>query len=121
MGSHNKYSTDVRPVKCYYELRIGEDVIGQPISTGMREVKLYTDGACIGNPGPGGYGAVLLSGGRRKELSGGYRLTTNNRMELMAVIEGLEGVERAPPGCPLQRLEVRSRRSFERLGGEVAR
>ena len=59
---------------------------------GMREVVLYTDGACIGNPGPGGYGAVLLSGGRRKEISGGYRLTTNNRMELMAVIVGLEAL-----------------------------
>ena len=56
----------------------------------MRDVRLYTDGACVGNPGPGGYGAVLLSGGRRKELSGGYRLTTNNRMELTAVIVGLE-------------------------------
>jgi len=60
---------------------------------GMREVALYTDGACTGNPGPGGYGAVLLSGGRRKEISGGYRLTTNNRMELMAVIAGLEALK----------------------------
>ena len=59
---------------------------------GMREVVLYTDGACIGNPGPGGYGAVLLSGGRPKELSDGYRLTTNNRMEMMAVIVGLEAL-----------------------------
>ena len=59
----------------------------------MREVELYTDGACVGNPGPGGYGAVLLSGGHRKELSGGYRLTTNNRMELMAVIEGLKALK----------------------------
>ena len=66
--------------------------MGQPAMAGMREVVLYTDGACTGNPGPGGYGAVLLSGGRRKEISGGYRLTTNNRMELMAVIAGLEAL-----------------------------
>ena len=59
----------------------------------MRDVRLYTDGGCIGNPGPGGYGVVLLSGGRRKELSDGYRLTTNNRMELMAVIVGLEALK----------------------------
>lgn len=51
---------------------------------------MYTDGACIGNPGPGGYGVVILDHQGRKELSGGYSLTTNNRMELMAVISGLE-------------------------------
>ena len=51
---------------------------------------MYTDGGCIGNPGPGGYGVVLLSDSHRKELSGGFRLTTNNRMELMAAIVGLE-------------------------------
>jgi ribonuclease HI len=56
-------------------------------------VVIYTDGACLGNPGPGGYGAVLLSGGKRKELSGGFRLTTNNRMELMAAIAGLEALK----------------------------
>ena len=53
-------------------------------------VIIYTDGACIGNPGPGGYGVVLLYGRHRMELSGGYRLTTNNRMELMGAIVGLE-------------------------------
>ena len=57
-----------------------------------KEVKIYTDGACLGNPGPGGYGVVLLSGRARKELSGGYRLTTNNRMELMAAIVGLQAL-----------------------------
>ena len=57
-------------------------------------VTMYTDGACIGNPGAGGYGVLLLSGGRRKELSGGYRKTTNNRMEMMAVIEGLRALKR---------------------------
>jgi ribonuclease HI len=53
---------------------------------------MYTDGACIGNPGPGGYGVVLVANGHRKELSAGYRLTTNNRMEIMAVIAGLEAL-----------------------------
>jgi ribonuclease HI len=58
-------------------------------------VEIYTDGACKGNPGPGGYGVVLLSGGRRKELSGGFRKTTNNRMELLACIEGLRSLKRS--------------------------
>ena len=56
-------------------------------------VSIYTDGACSGNPGPGGYGVVLLSGSLRKELSGGFRLTTNNRMELLAAITGLEALK----------------------------
>ena len=59
----------------------------------LKEVTLYTDGACIGNPGPGGYGVVLLHNGYRKELSGGFRLTTNNRMEMMAVIVGLRALK----------------------------
>jgi ribonuclease HI len=63
------------------------------ILIGLKEVILYTDGACDKNPGPGGYGAVLIHGRNRKELSGGYRLTTNNRMELMAVIQGLEALK----------------------------
>jgi ribonuclease HI len=54
------------------------------------EITIYTDGASSGNPGPGGYGVVLISGKHRLEKSAGYRLTTNNRMELLAVIEGLE-------------------------------
>lgn len=54
------------------------------------QISIYTDGAARGNPGPGGYGTVLLSGPHRKELSGGFRHTTNNRMELLAVIIGLE-------------------------------
>ena len=58
------------------------------------EVTIYTDGACLGNPGPGGYGAVLISGIHRKELSGGEPNTTNNRMELRAVIEGLKALKR---------------------------
>ena len=56
----------------------------------IENATLYTDGACIGNPGPGGYGVVLLFEGQRKELSGGFRLTTNNRMEIMAAIVGLQ-------------------------------
>ena len=58
------------------------------------KVTIYTDGGCIGNPGPGGYGVVLLFNGHRKELSGGFRLTTNNRMELMAAIVALESLKR---------------------------
>lgn len=54
---------------------------------------MYTDGSSLGNPGPGGYGTLLLFGKYRKELSAGYRLTTNNRMELMAVIAGLEALK----------------------------
>lgn len=58
-----------------------------------KEVIIYTDGACLGNPGPGGYGAVLLYQGQRKEISGGCRYTTNNRMELMAVIAALKALK----------------------------
>jgi ribonuclease HI len=58
-----------------------------------KQVTIYTDGACLGNPGPGGYGVVLRYGDHRKELSGGYRLTTNNRMELTAAIEGLAALK----------------------------
>ena len=59
----------------------------------MPNVTVYTDGGASGNPGPGGYGIVLLSGKHRKELSGGFRLTTNNRMELLAVIIALEALK----------------------------
>lgn len=55
-------------------------------------IYLYTDGAASGNPGPGGYGAILKCNGLVKELSGGFRLTTNNRMELLAVIQGLKAI-----------------------------
>lgn len=60
--------------------------------TARKKVIIFTDGACTGNPGPGGYGVVLVYGGQRKELSGGYRRTTNNRMELTAAIRGLEAL-----------------------------
>ena len=58
------------------------------------ELTMYTDGASRGNPGPGGYGTILFWGGHRKELSRGFRRTTNNRMELMAVIAGLEALKK---------------------------
>ncbi|MBO7523257.1 MAG: ribonuclease HI [Bacteroidales bacterium] len=61
------------------------------------DVTIYTDGASSGNPGPGGYGVVLISGQHRKELSEGFKMTTNNRMELLAVIKGLEALKR--PDC----------------------
>jgi len=60
------------------------------------EIVIYTDGAARGNPGPGGYGVVLISGTHRKELSQGYQLTTNNRMELMAAVVGLEALKVEP-------------------------
>lgn len=58
----------------------------------QKSVTIYTDGACLGNPGPGGYGALLIFGEHRKELRGGYRRTTNNRMEIQAAIAGLEAL-----------------------------
>ena len=58
-----------------------------------KHVEIWTDGACLGNPGPGGYGAVLRFGGRRRELSGGFRRTTHNRMELLAAICALEALK----------------------------
>ena len=58
----------------------------------MKHVTIYTDGACSGNPGPGGWGAILEYNGRRKELSGGEKSTTNNRMELMGVISALSAL-----------------------------
>ncbi|MDZ4867900.1 MAG: ribonuclease HI [Alphaproteobacteria bacterium] len=61
----------------------------------MNHVEIYTDGACSGNPGPGGWGAILLFKTERRELSGGETLTTNNRMELMAAIGALEALKRA--------------------------
>lgn len=57
------------------------------------DITIYTDGGASGNPGPGGYGTVLLAGKHRKDLSQGYQLTTNNRMELLAVIVGLESLK----------------------------
>jgi ribonuclease HI len=64
-----------------------------------QEVIIYTDGSSRGNPGPGGYGAILMYGDKRKELAQGYRKTTNNRMELMGVIAALEALKR--PGLAI--------------------
>ena len=59
----------------------------------MKKIELYTDGACRGNPGNGGWGAILVYQGKEKELSGGEEITTNNRMELMAAISGMEALK----------------------------
>ena len=58
----------------------------------MKKIQMFTDGSCLGNPGPGGYGVVMQFHQHRKELSMGFSLTTNNRMELLAAIEGLESL-----------------------------
>lgn len=58
----------------------------------MKKIELYTDGSCLGNPGPGGYGAVLIFNEHRRELSEGYAHTTNNRMEMLACIKGLQAL-----------------------------
>jgi len=62
------------------------------------EIEIYTDGACRGNPGPGGWAALLISGGHEREISGAETLTTNNRMELTAVIRALEALKRPVQG-----------------------
>mgnify|MGYP005995084941 FL=1 len=59
----------------------------------MKEVSIYTDGSCLGNPGPGGYGAILVYKGHNKELSQGYKLTTNNRMEMLATVKALASLK----------------------------
>lgn len=59
----------------------------------MKNIIMYTDGACLGNPGSGGYGTILVYEGKIKELSGGFSITTNNRMEILAVIKGLEALK----------------------------
>ncbi len=64
-----------------------------PVKPG--QIVMYTDGGALGNPGPGGYGAVIIENGKTKELSKGYRNTTNNRMELMAVIAGLSAIKKS--------------------------
>lgn len=74
------------------------------------EVAIYTDGACSGNPGPGGWGALLISGAHRKEIKGGEAETTNNRMELMAAIEALAALKRP---C---RVELHTDSSYLRHG-----
>ena len=70
-----------------------ENVLPAKMDKELKRVVIYTDGACVGNPGPGGYGVILLYGKHRKEISGGFRLTTNNRMEIMAAIVGLSALK----------------------------
>jgi len=65
-----------------------------PTEYKLSKLKIYTDGACSGNPGPGGWGVLMLSGGEEKELCGGEMETTNNRMELMAAIQALEALSK---------------------------
>ncbi|MFZ5519014.1 MAG: ribonuclease HI [Candidatus Zhuqueibacterota bacterium] len=71
-----------------------EPLIPQP-EPGRRHILMYTDGGCIGNPGPGGYGVVIMNGEKKREISGGFRHTTNNRMELSACILGLQALKTA--------------------------
>jgi ribonuclease HI len=94
-------------------------------------VELFTDGACSGNPGPGGWGVILRWNGHEKELSGGVADTTNNRMELQAVIEGLKSLKRKPTTVIIttdskyvmdgaeQWLEGWKAKGWRRKGGEI--
>jgi ribonuclease HI len=86
LGIEAKFESP-RPPKSQIPLEVGRD------EEGRKQVIIYTDGACTGNPGPGGYGTVLIHGDYRKELSGGFRLTTNNRMEILACIVGLQALK----------------------------
>ena len=73
-------------------------------------VEIFTDGACSGNPGPGGWGAILRAGERERELAGGEAATTNNRMEMMAAIAALEALKRPANGHALYRQRLSERR-----------
>ena len=93
-------------------------------------VEIFTDGACLGNPGPGGWGAILRSGRHEKELYGGDPVTTNNRMELMAAIQGLESLTRpsadhesaedVPAGLSIPRWVLGRPAALAIRGGEYA-
>jgi len=97
----------------------------------MKKVTIYTDGACSGNPGPGGWGAVLMYGRKKKELSGGEISTTNNRMELISVISALEALKEpckvmlytdsqyVANAINLGWLETWRKKGWKRKGGEV--
>lgn len=82
----------------------------------IKKVEIFTDGACSGNPGPGGYGVVLRCGEHIKELSGGERETTNNRMELTGVIRGLEALKISVRGYSYNRQQICCRQRNQRLG-----
>jgi len=97
----------------------------------MKKVTIYTDGACSGNPGPGGWGAILMYGSNKKELSGGDKSTTNNRMELISVISALEALKEpcevklhtdsqyVANAINLGWLESWIKKGWKRKGGEV--
>ena len=97
----------------------------------MKKIKIYTDGACSGNPGPGGWGAILIYGSVEKELSGGEISTTNNRMELISVINALDALREpcvvelftdsqyVANAISLGWLESWKKRGWKRKGGEV--
>src|SRR5665213_1908437 len=76
------------------EAPVSSEGASRPFGATQKEVQLFTDGACSGNPGPGGWGAILRSGAHETEISGGDPATTNNRMEMTAVIEGLKKLKR---------------------------
>jgi ribonuclease HI len=84
----------VLPPRPSHQRRAVPDLSPSP-SKAPGQIVVYTDGGCHGNPGPGGYGVVILAGGRRRELAAGFRLTTNNRMELMACIAAIEAADGA--------------------------
>ena len=79
----------------------------------MKEVEAFTDGACSGNPGPGGWGVVLRYEGSERELCGGENATTNNRMELLAAIEALSALDAAMHRSDDDRLDIRQRRHYQ--------
>jgi ribonuclease HI len=87
-ATHHKKQPDRKPRSTVQSKQTTPDP-----STHQAEVIVYTDGGCSCNPGPGGYGAVILAGGKRKELSGGFKHTTNNRMELMGCIVALKSIK----------------------------
>jgi ribonuclease HI len=98
-----RYNTRFRPARLcstgifswdFFQPKLEFSVPDEPIAAEKSSVTIYTDGAAEPNPGPGGYGIVLMAGKHRKELSGGFRLTTNNRMELMGVIVALEALSK---------------------------
>ena len=84
----------------------------------MKTITIYTDGACSGNPGPGGWGAILQYGPHTKEMSGGEKNTTNNRMELTGVITALEALKSSTPTASMS--STPSPRAGQRAGGPGA-
>lgn len=91
LGERSKPTTQDAPTKPAPAM-FEDEPLPPPVKiiAGLKQVTLYSDGACTGNPGPGGYGVVLLADGGRKEMSAGYRRTTNNRMEMLGCIVGLQ-------------------------------